>query len=67
MANLYSQGNYLVRFFDRYGSRCGDDLQATHFIQAERIGRDVKDDECQVNSFVILRVLFNSLDSKEIS
>ena len=60
--NKYETDLYQIIFFDRYGSKNGEMMFGTNAIQSDRIGRDVKREECDVNSYVVLRVIQNSLD-----
>jgi hypothetical protein len=53
----YENGSYLCRMFDRYGTKLRD-LAAVNFTDAQELGYSQRGD----GSFVILRVLFNSLD-----
>lgn len=40
-------------------------MNASNLTQAERIGDEIKSEECNVNSYVVMRVLQNSLDKQK--
>ena len=60
--NKYEPGLYQVLLVDRYGSKV-DTMVASGLIQAQRIGRDIIEEEpCIINSFTVMHVLHNSLN-----
>lgn len=63
--NKYEPGFYHVVLFDRFGGKV-DTLYAENHIQGIQIGEDVMEEEpCNVNSFVVMRVNYNSLMKRE--
>jgi|GEM_PF-4377720 len=60
--NKYEPGLYQVLLFDRFGGKV-DTMLASGFIQGQKIGKDILEEEpCLINSFIIVKVLYNSLD-----
>lgn len=55
----YETGSYFVYFFDRYGGRIKEKtLSAPSFVEGCKLGEKDKGK----GSYVVLRVLYNSLD-----
>lgn len=58
--NKYETGCYLIRCFDKYGTRTGADTHAPNLHAARKMGRHIVREEG--GSFVVMRVLVNSQD-----
>ena len=58
MNHKYETGQYIVRIFDKYGT-AQQDLKAPNYIGAVQLGVG---ETAGGGSFVVLRVLHNSLD-----
>ena len=62
MANKYARDSYHVLLFDRYGTKQDTIITAGGYGAALDLAQDTMDDD---GSYVILRVLINSLDNHE--
>lgn len=61
--NKYSPDLYHVILFDRFGGKV-DVMIAGNYIQGKQIGDDIVNECCEVTSYVVARIIFNSLIRK---
>lgn len=62
--NKFHPGDYHIQFFDLFGTKYRM-LTSTGFIAAQELAEATKDHDRSINSYVIYRVLFNSLKAPE--
>ena len=63
----YNTGSYHVVTFDKYGSKIETIIGATSYLEAVDLGNNAMtlDPNAGVASFIVYRVLFNSLDKED--
>ena len=62
MANKFDTGSYYIKIHDKHGSKQHEEFNIENVIEAKALGEHLSqhDDE----SYVVLRVIFNSLDDR---
>ena len=61
MSNKYAQGNYIITLFDFHGTKVRSTPATVHsYLESRQEGLELMDDDDNVESYTVARVLFNS-------